>query len=478
MTLPIGLTLGQIDLGAVDAESDHRLSEYFVKTPYVESALSTRGRHFIGRKGSGKSALFSQLPRLIREAGFTKTQVLQLTPDQYCWNALRQYREQGLTLEHAHTNAWKLTIALAVASVLAQVDDNLLLGSENAIKSRNHLRQFIEKNFDSTNPGLYATASRIMKGLKSFDLSILGFGVGFSYEADSQPLMPTVTETLLDMIGDVCSEVGVIVAFDKLDDSWDGTNESQNLLIGLLKASKHITDRLRSSDPSSGLGVLTFLRTDIYEELRFDDKDKHRAMEEHITWNPELLKEMVKQRLPENVKVEDLFERGEMRGSISPFNYIVKRTFLRPREVLQFLQECIRRAGSKAKEITKDNIREAEERYSAWKVEDLKQEYRRVYPEFEPLLEALRQGVHRYDSIKEFEEYVEQKAPKVVRDLGPRKAVEILFNASVIGVRLGNSGSPRFRCEDGNLILPASGAVYVHQSLYRGLHIRERRARE
>ena len=89
MPLSRGRTLADIDLGSVDAEADRRLSEYFVKTPYVESALAVRRSHYLGRKGSGKSALFSQLARLFQEKGI-RTQVLQLTPDQYAWNALRQ----------------------------------------------------------------------------------------------------------------------------------------------------------------------------------------------------------------------------------------------------------------------------------------------------------------------------------------------------------------------------------------------------
>ena len=95
-----------------------------------------------------------------------------------------------------------------------------------------------------------------------------------------------------------------------------------------------------------------------------------------------------------------------MRGSIAPFNYIVKRTFLRPREILQFMDECIRRAGYSATQITKDQIRQAEEKYSSWKVDDLKQEYRRLYPEFEQIVEILRQAQHRYDSFDEFEAHI------------------------------------------------------------------------
>ena len=471
------LTLGDIDLGSVDAEADHRLPEYFVKTPYVESALRVQRSHYLGRKGSGKSALFTQLPRLIQEATFPDTRVLCLTPDQYAWNALRQYQELGLLPEQAHTNAWKFTIAIEVAGALADLPDHLLPSSE-PLEARRLLASFIKANYGETAPTLYSTASRLLKGIKSFNLQAFGFGAGLERAEQEQALTPLVIDSLLEAIATVAAHVGVVVALDKLDDSWDGSDESKHLFIGLLKATKELNDRFSSQDPATGLSVLTFLRSDIYEGLQFDDKDKHRAAEEHIVWDTDLLREMINERLPEGVGPDDLFEEGEMRGSILPFNYIVKRTFLRPREVLQFLQECIHRAGRDARKITKDQVREAEERYSSWKVEDLKQEYRRLHPEFDEVLEGLRQGQHRYDSIGEFEEYLQENIPEVVEKLGVRKVVELLFNSSVVGVRLGDAGSARYRCEDSDLVLPASGAVYVHQSLYRGLNIREKRARE
>jgi len=474
MTLPKNLTLGQIDFGSADAESDRRLSEYFVKAPYVEDALSLKRTLILGRKGSGKSALFSQLERLFRASGLATTIVVQLTPDQYSWTALRQYREQGLMPEQAHTNAWKFAIATAIAGSLADLSD-VLLPTQEAKEARDRLRAFIHQNYGKTHPTLYPTATRLLNGIKSFNLEAFGFGVGIERTDKELPLTPMVIDALLVLIAQIARIIGIIVAFDKLDDSWDGSNESKHLLIGLLKATKDLNDRYSRQNPSSGISLLVFLRADIYEGLQFDDKDKHRATEVQIAWDAGLLKKMIEQRLQDEVTTGDLFEEGEMRGSILPFNYLVKRTFLRPREVIQFLQACANIAGRDATEISKEHIRQAEERYSAWKVEDLKQEYRRLHPDFESALEALRQGLHRYDSLEEFEKFLRGRIPQIIERIGSRPIIELLFNASVIGVRLGNAGSPRFRCEDSGLVLPASGAVYVHQSLYRGLSIREKR---
>jgi len=67
------------------------------------------------------------------------------------------------------------------------------------------------------------------------------------------------------------------------------------------------------------------------------------------------------------------------------------------------------------------------------------------------------------------------KAARLVETHGARNLLDRLFDASVIGVRIGDAGSARFKSEDSELVLPSSGGVYVHQSLYRGLKIRETR---
>jgi hypothetical protein len=472
-----GKTFADFELGAPDAEADRKLASYFVKTPYVDSALHLRRTLFLGRKGAGKSALFTQLERLIREAGFAATRVILITPDQYAWSALREYKEAGLLPEQAHANAWKFTLAIEIAAALASLPDDSLNGPEANVALKN-LKQFVQQNYGEVSPSLLRTAGQLLKGIKSFNVSAFGFGAGMTRSAEDQPLTPQIIDSVLGSIAVIAKEIGVIVALDKLDDSWEGSEQSKQLLVGLLKACKDINDKYKADSPATGVAALVFLRADIYEGLQFDDKDKHRATEESISWTPELLREMVNERLPADVTVDQVFEPGEMRGSIQPFNYLVKRTFLRPREVIQFLQECIRRAGSTATVITKEQVREAEDKYSSWKVEDLKQEYRRLYTDFDSILEALRQGFHRYDSFDELEQHIRSRIPKLVEQLGVRRIIELLFNASALGVRLGDSGSAKFRSEDSDLVLPAVGAVYVHQCLYKGLSLREKRAKE
>lgn len=135
--------LRDIDLGSADAESDERLGEYFLATGYVREALTGTKTIFLGRKGAGKTALFKQLPELYRQEGLDLV-TIPMSPDQYAWGALKEYKEQGILAEQAHTNAWKLTLAITIASELTSLDR---VWSDDAAKAIKTLSQFLRENY-------------------------------------------------------------------------------------------------------------------------------------------------------------------------------------------------------------------------------------------------------------------------------------------------------------------------------------------
>ena len=149
-----------------------------------------------------------------------------------------------------------------------------------------------------------------------------------------------------------------------------------------------------------------------------------------IAWSPHEFAQMISRRLPCDLDVEEILDPQKMRQSTAPFAYVVQRTFLRPREVIQFLTEAKERGDPESTFITKDNLKDAEPTYSRWKVDDLKQEFSKAIPNFPDCLESLRQGVHRYESLAELEELVAQKKPKLAEEQGARWIVDQLFDTS------------------------------------------------
>ncbi len=134
------MNLQKIDLGKDEAEQDQRLHEYFLKTTSYKNALSGQKTIVIGRKGSGKSAIFSLLQSELEKSG---NLVIPITPDQYSWSSLRDYREQGILPEQAHTNAWKFTL---LSSLVWK------LNNEGLISSKSKLAEFYKYMKDSYLP--------------------------------------------------------------------------------------------------------------------------------------------------------------------------------------------------------------------------------------------------------------------------------------------------------------------------------------
>lgn len=82
----------------------HRQDYYYYFT-------SQSGHYLIGRKGSGKSAIFTLAKEQLESQG---SLVIPITPMQYSWTALKEYKEVGITAEQAHTNAWIITLLSAI----------------------------------------------------------------------------------------------------------------------------------------------------------------------------------------------------------------------------------------------------------------------------------------------------------------------------------------------------------------------------
>ena len=156
------------------------------------------------------------------------------------------------------------------------------------------------------------------------------------------------------------------ILIDRLDDSWDASEESKNLIIGLLKASNDINATFGNK-----IIVTVVIRSDIYDNLFFDDKDKLRQYEETLYWSSDNLKAIVSERirvslnlreLDPNTIWKNLFSQELYRSKASPEKYIIDRTFKRPRDVISFVRFAIETAIQKGhSEIMRDDTRLAEE---------------------------------------------------------------------------------------------------------------------
>lgn len=466
----IGLTVDDVDLGGFDAESDHNLAAHFIKTPIVDRILSGRKYLVLGRKGSGKSALFKQLPDVVDPSVI----VLNLTPDAYAWSSLQAYEEQGIRSDHAHETAWLLTIAVQIAERLTR---DGMEWSNDQFRSAALLRRFVESNFAGGSK-LVDVADGLRRGVDQFDVSAFGFGVGITRGAsppNRRPLTPQIISALLDEISVLLTTVRIVVQFDRIDDDWQGNDGDRSLIIGLLRATKEINDRFARAGLRSR--VILYLRTDIYDSLNYDHMDKFRQVEERISWNTSSLENLISARLPGDLTVEDILEQAPMRGGARNIDYLIRRTFFRPREVLQYLQLALDEASGQDF-IWNDDIQAVEQQFSQWKVTDLKLEYAKAVPELPRLIDALQQVSSPLSDLDALQAHLYEKVPDIVAAHDVHWCVRQLWTVSAIGSRLNNTGSVRFTSTDATFAVPAQGRIYIHYGLMKALNVKEARKKK
>ena len=325
------LDLRKIDLGKDEAEQDTNLGKYFLKTEAYAACL--RGSKFvvIGRKGSGKSAIFT----LLNEELSKENLVVQITPNQYAWSTLRSYKETGISIEHAHTNAWKLTIISAI--VWRLTEEHLLAQTSSLVP----YYKFFKDSYNPSDSNWFLNiADKAKKLLEGVNIE----GISFDFGSSIGTPLKIVNELKFLVKKEWPAGKKMTILFDRLDDSWDASEESKYLLIGLFKAIAELNAHF------SGLvKCISFIRSDIYNNLIFDDQDKIRQYEQPIFWDTENLKKLICERVRVSLEIESsdeeiwnqLFSEKSYRSKASPEKYLMDRTFKRPRDIISLVRSIV-----------------------------------------------------------------------------------------------------------------------------------------
>lgn len=105
----------QVDFGHIAAEEEaSSLQRYFIETEEYESVRSdSRKILVIGRKGSGKSAIYVALRELGEKNKNTVVEALSL--QNYPWQIHKRVRDAGVPNEQSYINSWKYIIWILLA---------------------------------------------------------------------------------------------------------------------------------------------------------------------------------------------------------------------------------------------------------------------------------------------------------------------------------------------------------------------------
>lgn len=470
--------ISDVDFGKLAAEGEHNLTRYFVDTGVFERLRSGQKAYVIGRKGSGKTAIF-------RESDETRIghPVIKLDFEDYSWPAHLKIKEEGVFEEAAYVASWKFSFLI---NVCRHWYTNA--PKEIAEKALNYIVQIYGNDDPSKMQTLFDEFRRIRK--LELPAYLGGGGVELSGKDEGAMLAKSVSvwnDKLSKFVARHFVDSPFSILADRLDEGWDGSMESKHLLAGAIKAARAIG--IDAGKPHHAAPVIVFLRSDIFDQLQFNDKNKIQSDIEYLNWEERDLERVITARIDASLHCgleqawAAVFSQDEMRQRMSAKSYILRRTMLRPRDVIAFCNACkdaAQRGGHAL--VEKDDIYEAERQYSKHMYDELDDEAHKQTPQFRDIMQILRDvNLHRF-TFADWETACRARNPDVA-DGDVREQLKILFDYSVVGVqRRGGAAAGTqfvFLYNDRLLEPNFSAEMLVHPSLRKHMNIKEaRRTRE
>ena len=421
---PVVLRYG-MTIGSISAETDDDfLFSCFVSYPALESCLriQSHGMILAGRTGSGKTAI-------IRYIKSTAEHSVELDPSQMAMSyvsnsdALNFLHAIGADLDLLFQVLWKHVLCIEFIRLRWAIENEekshnvfsrlLEKFTQDGRKKRSleYLRAWEGKLWITMDQNIKEITEKVDGQLKAeLGTEIKKFKLGGQYEkrlssekkselvARSRKIINAEQLAELSGVIDILAgpEAGdgmknFYILIDNLDDRWVDTSVRFRLIRALIES-------LKSFRKVTNLKILVALRSDILERVVQETSDltfQREKFEQYfvpLRWTKSDLKLLVDRRIAllmkrqysgSTVVFNDVF-RNDVGGK-SAFDYILERTLMRPRDVIAFVNECIKAADGST-EITAHMICRAEIDFSRIRKDAMIQEWRSAFPSLGKIL--------------------------------------------------------------------------------------------
>lgn len=436
-----------LKVGDLAAENDQLLDKVFVDQGHIEALLDTNDPTFLilGRTGSGKTALIRQIKARAEHVSLINPEDLSM---QHIHNSqiLRMLTDWGVNLDVFYKFLWRHVCVLDIIRMRYGDSDDVppLIQRAIALVStsrrdeqkakevaqtylRNYGEEFwvtrdtrIRKIVDEVElrvtkddklgahvmagaAGLRAgseegRSARVSQRVESESLDRAQRVVGDYLIADLKHLME-----MLGKAGFNDPQKKYYLLIDDLDKNW---MPDDTLYLELLKSLLYSVYDINRASPLQGVKIIVALRENIYHRI-FQKANPHEPQREkwldvqmRLRWSKPELTELIDKRLAEVYReqytqspptLENILPARQRRTNEEASDFIFDRTFLRPRDVIDFVNTAIADASSVSR-LTWSNITRAETEYSKRRRQSLFDEWKDSYfgmPVLFPLLTKL-----------------------------------------------------------------------------------------
>jgi hypothetical protein len=467
-------------LGDIRAENDHAmLDRVFYETPDYRSLLEEHTRRIVvGRRGTGKSAMFYKLQR--HWSMEAKTLTVMLTPSDTDVIGLRPlislFGTKPSYLRAACGLAWQYAL---LQEILSQLSDNYKVRSASELRSLPELARAWRQGGNGITSRLFLALE--VKVDKSLALEKRVATLAQTLEIND--LMDLANKALLLAKGHLH-----IVA-DRLDEGYEPDETGVAILTGLVYA----FDKLSSALPSTATTV--FLRDNIFRAIQFQDPDYSRNLEGDVLrlhWDEYHLFNMICNRLravfdiaqENNLRTWNKVTARDLQG-MDGFRHCLRLTLYRPRDLLGLLNSAFNNARSQDRAvIVNADIEASARQISSSRLDDLRKEYGEVIPGIGAVL-AVFSGGKTVLSLSDVGELMSQLPSaeelrpaegQTLAILGsPEDLIHVLYSVGFLGIWKATASSFVF-CHDGkapDFSVEASSRILVHPCYWIALNLQE-----
>lgn len=400
----------QTDFGNPDGLYDANLEDYFLDQGYWNKIVEEKTFFIIGRKGTGKSAIYNW----IYNRQFEKAILISnLSFRSFPFEKLLRLSDDDFTRPNQYQSIWKYIILSEFAKQI--VLDQQYEPNSDIYKE---LVEFVNERFGKNLKDLH---SKITTHTKKTELGLQYKGIGPKSSSERtlkiDDGLDNISEINIRLEYLILENVAVskrpyLIQFDQLDDNYTLYIDNKKYfesLISLFKVIYALNSTIAPISPQTK--AVAYLRSDIFYQFSSHDPDsaKFDYHTYHINWaitnrtdwdNPPLL-QLINARIQNSVEELDgeksffyIFNRNfikltENGKNVEPFRYIIHRTFHRPRDLVQF---CIKvqEQAKLSNKLDYETFNAAEKEYSSWLIDELKNEISPIIPSTNTLFTLLR----------------------------------------------------------------------------------------
>lgn len=448
-----------LSIGDLDAETDNEfLDTCFIDKGYLEDLLDVKNPRsiIVGRTGAGKSSLLYKVSTSIDN--YKKIDPNDISVKFLEHSDIIQFMDKlGVNLDLFYKMLWRHILIIELVRLRYKIkneeeNDNFFRGlverfNRDEIKQKaiKYFRDWGDKFWLDTDEQLKQITRKLEDETKanlgvkyaSLDISLNGASkLSDEQKTEITQRASQVVSSLqikqlnemLDMLAEYSfkdPQKHYYLLIDQLDEDWADTNTRCKFIRALI-------EEVKGFRKISNVKILVALRKDLID-LVFDktrgagfQEEKYESYILQIQWSSSELIDLVEKRVRETYKrvytkdqvtISDIFpEARRVAHGKTPMEYILDRTLLRPRDILQFVNETFKVGVDKDK-ITWTLIHEAETAYSEKRLRSLKEEWGETYPSFEDTIEILRGRKSTFD----FNEFKSPQFESVITKLSTKK---------------------------------------------------------